>query len=207
MFLVEYAGPLFMTLILLCCQDLIYDQEFELKFNQKLGALMMVLHYAKREYETIFIHRFSNDTMPFFNIFKNSTHYWFLCGFMNMYFFLHPQYTEPAWGSDNVYIALFCLFCFFEFMNLMCHITLKNLRPPGTRVRNIPHGWGFGYVSCANYFWESCAWFTFAILSQVFGAYLFWLVSTLQMVQWAFKKHKAYRKDFKNYPRRKAMFP
>ena len=51
---------------------------------------MVLGHYLKREFETIFIHRFSNATMPFLNVFKNSTHYWILLGFGSMYFFLHP---------------------------------------------------------------------------------------------------------------------
>jgi len=34
-------------------------------------------------------------------------------------------------------------FALFEFMNLMCHIVLKNLRKPGTTDRGIPRGFGF----------------------------------------------------------------
>lgn len=170
---------------------------------------MVLGHYAKRELETLFVHRFSNDTMPFFNVFKNSAHYWVLLGFGSMYFFLHPEYTPPAWASDTTHLALLGFFCFVEFMNLMCHITLRNLRAPGSSARGIPKGWGFDTVSCANYFWESLAWLTFSISSQCFGSYLFWLVSTVQMLDWAIKKHKRYKKDFGDeYPKnRKAMFP
>ena len=124
---------------------------------------MVILHYVKRELETIFVHRFSNDTMPFTNIFKNSIHYWGFFGLFNMYFFLHPDYTKPSWASNQFYIASTVFFCFFEFMNLMCHLELKNLRKPGTTERGIPKGYGFGYVSCANYFWEALAWLTFAV--------------------------------------------
>jgi len=105
---------------------------------------MVIGHYMKREFETLFVHRFSNDTMPFFNVFKNSTHYWILMGFGAMYFFLHPDYTPPAWSNDNLNILMTVAFFCFEFMNFMCHMTLRNLRKPGSTERGIPCGWGFG---------------------------------------------------------------
>ena len=101
------------------------------------------------------------------------------------------------------------MFCIFEFFNLQCHLVLKNLRKPGTTERGIPRGWGFEYVSCANYFWEALAWLTFAVQSQVLGAYFFLAVSFFQMLQWALQKHNRYKKDFgAKYPKgRKAMVP
>ena len=99
---------------------------------------MVLLHYVKREFETVLVHRFSNDTMPFMNIFKNSTHYWVFFGLFNMYFFLHPDYKAPEWASDTIFIGCTVLFCIFEFFNLQCHIVLKNLRKPGTTERGIP---------------------------------------------------------------------
>ena len=208
-FLIEYFGPILITCFLIAFQKQIYGSTKEYTFNQKIGLIMVIGHYIKRELETLFVHRFSNDTMPFFNVFKNSAHYWLLLGVGSMYFFLHPQYTPPSWASDEIHIGLLVFFCFVEFMNLMCHITLRNLRKPGSSERGIPQGWGFGLVSCANYFWESLAWLTYSISSQCIGSYVFWAVSTFQMLDWAIKKHKRYRKDFGDrYPRsRKAMFP
>jgi very-long-chain enoyl-CoA reductase len=170
---------------------------------------MCIGHYVKRELETLFVHRFSNDTMPFFNVFKNSAHYWFLMGFCSNYYLLHPDYTPPSWLGEFEMLSLTVMFCIFEFFNLMCHITLRNLRGEGSSDRGIPHGWGFQLVSCANYFWESASWFCFAVITQVWGAYLFWIVSSVQMMDWAIKKHQRYKKDFgEGYPKgRKAMFP
>lgn len=138
---------------------------------------MVLGHYIKRELETLFVHRFSNDTMPFFNVFKNSLHYWIIMGFGAVYFLLHPKYKPPAWANKSTQIVFFIAFIFFEFMNFMCHMTLRNLRKPNTSRRGIPKGWGFGQVSCANYFWESLCWLTFSVSTQLLGAYLFMIVS------------------------------
>ncbi len=99
-------------------------------------------HYLKREFETLCVHRFSNETMPFFNLFKNCGHYWIIFGLVNMYFVLHTKYTEPVWDRNvvNMFISAFVL---FESLNFLTHLTLRALRKPGTTERNIPHGWGF----------------------------------------------------------------
>jgi very-long-chain enoyl-CoA reductase len=137
---------------------------------------MVIGHYVKRELETLFVHRFSNDTMPFSNLFKNCAHYWFIFGFINMYFFLHPDYTPPAWANEGIFLAIGAAFALFEFLNLMTHIVLKNLRREGSTERGIPKGWGFGLVSCANYLWESLAWLMFAIQAQSVGGINFCLI-------------------------------
>ncbi len=99
-------------------------------------------------------------------------------------------------------------FCGFEFMNFMCHFTLRNLRKPGSKERGIPKGWGFDFVACANYFQEALCWTSFATMSNTLFGWVFLVVSAGQMTVWALKKHQRYRKDFKDYPRgRKAMFP
>ena len=100
---------------------------------------MVLGHYIKREFETVFVHRFSNETMPLINIFKNSAHYWILFGVCNMYFFLKPSQDVSA-GKNVVLAALFTI---FELLNLKTHLILKSLRKEGTNERGIPKGFGF----------------------------------------------------------------
>jgi very-long-chain enoyl-CoA reductase len=174
-------------------------------------ALYCVLfHYAKRELETLFVHRFSNATMPWFNIIKNSTHYWFLSGIMIAYFLYHPLYTAPAWlvaQPPIVLRGLVALFVFAELNNFWCHMILRNLRPANSKARGIPKGNLFSLVSCANYTWEVLAWVVFSVFTQTATSYFFALVSFGQILVWAIKKHKAYRVEFPDYPRRKALIP
>jgi very-long-chain enoyl-CoA reductase len=63
-----------------------------------------------------------------------------------------------------------------------------------SKKRGIPFGWGFGLVSCANYFWEALGWITFSILTRTWTAYFFTALSIYQMTEWALKKHSGYKK-------------
>jgi very-long-chain enoyl-CoA reductase len=54
---------------------------------------------------------------------------------------------------------------FAEFSNLLTHLNLSSLRPAGTTVRQIPKGYGFNLVSCANYWFETVAWAAFTGLT------------------------------------------
>ena len=71
-----------------------------------------------------------------------------------------------------------------------------------------PSRYGFSLVSCANYMFEVLAWISFSMIAGNWLSWLFTLVSGVQMALWAMKKHKAYLKEFPDYPKgRKAMIP
>ncbi|CAI2376697.1 unnamed protein product [Moneuplotes crassus] len=210
-FLVEYFGPIGIFLIFYYFRNLIYGQgsaNVPLSFTQKAGFFMVLGHYIKRELETLFIHRFSSSTMPFKNLFINCTHYWFTFALLVGYFLFHPKYTEPTYIPMNLKYILIGLFAFFQLMNFLCHNELKNLRKPGTTERGIPKGFGFGLVSCANYFWETLVWLSYSVLTGTATSYLFLVFSFYQMSEWALKKHRRYKKEFKDYPKeRTAILP
>lgn len=92
--------------------------------------------------------------------------------------------------------------------NLQAHYTLRNLRKPGTRERNIPRGGLFELVSCANYTFEIFAWIGWSTMAMSLAAYFFTVQGAVQMYFWAVAKHRRYRKEFPNYPKgRKALVP
>eukprot|EP00163_Fabomonas_tropica_P006207 TRINITY_DN157_c0_g1_i16.p1 TRINITY_DN157_c0_g1~~TRINITY_DN157_c0_g1_i16.p1 ORF type:complete len:196 (-),score=23.83 TRINITY_DN157_c0_g1_i16:323-910(-) len=161
-------------------------------------------HYLKRILETIFVHRFSHNTMPVFNLFKNCGYYWGFA-FLVAYFVNHPQYQAVAPVYANLGLLLFLL---SELCNFIVHVQLRNLRPPGSRHRAIPYGVLFNWVSCPNYTAEICAWIGFGILTGSWAVYLFMLAGAGQMIIWAQGKHANYRRQFEDYPRnRTAIIP
>lgn len=214
-FLTEYAGPFFLYPVFYLRPSFIYGVGASSKPMSPyvhIACACYVFHYAKRLLETQFIHRFSHGTMPIKNIFKNSSYYWlFTCAIA--YFVNHPLYTPASFGDLQVYVSL-AAFIFCQLGNYSIHVAFRNMRPEGTKERKIPQPtsnpftWLFKLVSCPNYTYEVGSWFWFTILTQSFSAGLFTLAGAVQMALWAIKKHKNYRKEFKDYPRgRKAIFP
>jgi len=207
-FHVEYFGPILFHLLNFYIPQLFYPG-YDIKpycYIQKVAFWCVMIHFLKREFETAFIHRFSNATMPLLNIFKNSTHYWILSGVFLSYFLYHPLFLPTK--SDTVVFLFFLAFLVAELLNFVSHYQLRCLRSEGGRERGNPRGQLFELVACANYTYESAAWLIFAIFTQTFTAYVFFLVSFGQMAIWALKKQKQLRKEFPTELRnRKAIIP
>lgn len=166
---------------------------------------MNIAHYIKREFETVFVHRFSKATMPIRNLPKNCAHYWILGGVM----LAVPLYWPSA--NPNQELATWQWSClgawiWAQLSNFKTHITLRNLRRPGTRERNIPFGYGFKRVTCPNYTFEIISWVVMACMTQNIFVVIFALVGARQMYAWALKKHKQYITEFGDkYPRSRRL--
>ncbi|KAI8820961.1 3-oxo-5-alpha-steroid 4-dehydrogenase-domain-containing protein, partial [Fimicolochytrium jonesii] len=213
-FLIEYFGPIFIHPLFYFFPSVFYPHTPAAPHTriQTITLILCVLHFLKREYETLFVHRFSNDTMPIRNLPKNSFHYWVLGGLALAYPIYRPGYEGGylfGVNSDWAVAAVVGIWVWAEVSNYITHVTLRNLRPPGSKIRQIPFGYGFTQVSCPNYFFEVAGWTAIAVLTGAVSAYFFAIIGAAQMYQWAVKKHIRYRKDFgPSYPKgRKAMFP
>ncbi|CAK9822512.1 Very-long-chain enoyl-CoA reductase [Anthophora retusa] len=211
-FLVEYAGPLFLYLWIYQRPWIFYGDAGTSKIHNVVhtAAICWTVHYAKRLLETLFVHRFSHATMPLRNLFKNCSYYWLFAMYV-AYHVNHPLYTSP---SQCQYLLGLGIFALCELGNLSIHLALRNLRPPGSTVRKIPVPTSnpltllFNLVSCPNYTYEIGSWIGFTIMTSCLPAGIFMLAGAYQMTVWALGKHKAYKKEFPQYPKcRKAIIP
>ena len=213
-FVCEYAGPLLVYLWITTRPWLFYgdipEAQSAVKPVVKIAALCWSGHYLKRILETLFVHRFSNATMPILNLFKNCAYYWGFAAYVS-YHVNHPLFTSPS--NTQVYLGL-AGFLLCELGNFSVHWALRCLRPAGSKVRRIPFPTGnpftqlFSVVSCPNYTYEISAWICFSVMTQCIPAGLFTLAGAYQMTIWALGKHRNYRKEFEKYPRsRRAIFP
>ncbi|CAH2254894.1 very-long-chain enoyl-CoA reductase [Pararge aegeria] len=210
-FLTEYAGPIFVYLWVYRRPWILYgDVSSPPGLIASIAAVCWSFHYGKRLLETLFIHRFSHGTMPLRNLFKNCAYYWLFTLYI-AYHINHPLYTPP---NHSYVIGGIGGFMICEFGNYSVHLLLRNLRPPGTKVRSIPMPDFnplcklFNYVSCPNYTYEFGSWLFFAIMTKCAPAGIFAFVGLYQMSVWALGKHRNYKKEFPNYPKgRTAILP
>lgn len=209
-FLLEYLGPMVFVLLYALRPAFVYGTEaaaLEVNWVARLGVICWTLHFLKREYETVFIHKFSRATMPLSNLFKNCVYYWSF-GAVIGYPLSSPEFLPPV--ETQVYIG-FGVWILSELGNLICHLMLSGMREvEGSQKRTIPSGFLFNFVACPNYTFEALSWVGFSIMTNLPTAFIFTLVGFVQMADWAMKKHKAYKKTYdKEYIKlnRKAIIP
>lgn len=164
--------------------------------TQWLTFALIVLHFVKREIETLFVHKFSANTMPLRNVFKNSFFYWAVSGLMCAYFIYSP--TSLAAKADQPLIDAtgVALYLFGEAGNALVHLYLSSLRTVGGTERKIPVGYGFGLVTSPNYMYEILSWVAIIIVSRNWAVAFFIAIGGAQMYTWAKGKESAYRKEF-----------
>ncbi|KAI4273576.1 MAG: hypothetical protein L6R38_006305 [Xanthoria sp. 2 TBL-2021] len=205
-YILEYLGPLLIHPVL---YFILPSSSSSPSFLQTLSCTLITLHFLKRELETLFLHRFSSATMPLFNLFKNSAHYWLLAG-LNIAFWTYRS-SSPAAGDSNSLITWpsVALYVIGELGNLNAHFVLRSLRSSRGNERGIPHGLGFGLVTCPNYMFETLAWIGICGVTWSLASVLFAVVAVGQMGLWAQKREMRYRREFggKYQKKRSVMLP
>lgn len=157
---------------------------------------MFFSHFVKRELETAFLHRFSANTMPAFNIVKNSAYYWITAGLLAAFFIYSPRSlaNRPELGLlDYVGIALFAG---GEVANFVVHKHLAGLRRPGSTEKGIPSCIGSSLVTCPNYMFEIIAWIGMILVSREWSVVLSICIGIMYMSSWSRDKEKALRETF-----------
>lgn len=127
----------------------------------------LVVHFAKRVFETLFIHRYSGNTdAP-------------VASFIGLYYVftswitLHFQHLVAPSSFSGLFIKIgLVLFSTGELGNLYHHVLLANLRKNGSTDYKIPTGGLFSFVATPHYFFELIAWLGIALVAQQGNALL-----------------------------------
>lgn len=212
-FVIEYFGPLLVHALV---YYLSLDPEFVSRYGSSSASsldpqlkrtvfFMVMGHYLKREFETLFVHKFTLATMPLFNVFKNSFHYWVLngaiaLGYLGYGFVLKDCCYRKVLRFlhlDNLQ-TLVALFILSETWNGYIHLRLRlfgdEQRKLGNNTKRVPISTGvFKLFVAPNYTFEVWSWIWFALVFKLNAfAVLFVTVSATQMYLWAMKKNRRY---------------
>ncbi|KAF9676821.1 hypothetical protein SADUNF_Sadunf08G0043000 [Salix dunnii] len=195
LFFFEYLGPLVLYPLFYyfpVYQFLGYEGEHIMHPVQTYALYYWCFHYFKRIMETFFVHRFSHATSPLSNVFRNCAYYWTFGSYI-AYYVNHPLYTPVSDLQMKIGFG-FGLVC--QLANFYCHILLRSLRrPDGNGGYQIPSGFLFNIVTCANYTTEIYQWLGFNIATQTVAGYIFLVVATSIMTNWALAKHRRLKKE------------
>jgi very-long-chain enoyl-CoA reductase len=210
-FVLEYIGPILIHPLFLLLRPYIYSSNPPLSSSQILSFILIVLHFAKREYETLFVHKFSLSTMPWGNIWWNCGWYWLGAG-LNIAPWIYAPFSYTALSSpliDKINLVGVALYTFGQVSNFIVHLNLASLRSTGGTERKVPTGYGFNLVTCPNYMFELISWTGILLVSKSAGTALMLGLAAWKMNQWGKKKEKAYRAEFpETYKKKKyAVIP
>ncbi|CAL9728791.1 very-long-chain enoyl-CoA reductase [Monosporozyma unispora] len=211
-FFVEYLGPILVHSLLYYLSTIESVRE-AVHYNKpnydpslnKIAFILVVAHYVKRELETIFLHTFTLATMPLFNIFKNSFHYWILNGAIALgyfgfgFIFSTDQLSWVYRALHQVKLStLISLFILSETWNFYIHLKLRvygdQQKLKGNTTKRVAINEGiFKILVAPNYTFEVWSWVWFTVIFKFnFFALVFLTVSATQMYFWAMKKNKKY---------------
>lgn len=86
-----YSGPVFIHILFYYCQSWIYGSNFQHTASQIVAFTLINLHFAKRMFETMFVHVFFRITVSFYSVYFYILHYWILSGFFMAYYIYYPS--------------------------------------------------------------------------------------------------------------------
>ncbi|HSC87339.1 MAG TPA: hypothetical protein VLC09_08725 [Polyangiaceae bacterium] len=167
-------------------------------------------HFARRTYESLFVHRYGGRPVPPADYLIEYVYYWGAAIWIARS--LGSGWQPPSGLQAALGLAVFAI---GEAGNTWAHRRLRNLRSAaGSTERPIPRGGAFEWVSCPHYACEVLSWLGFALLVRVTGAWVFLVAGAGIVSSYALARHRAYRERFDGRegrelypPGRRAIFP
>jgi len=214
-FIIEYLGPILLHALwyhnrpAFSISALFYQADSAPPTPvQTLLYLCFQAHFIKRILETVFLHKFSANSMPLYMIFRNSALYWVgfgICSAASIYATLSPVRYPLQARSELSFVdyAAFALFLTGESCNFIVHKHLASLRPRGGTGKGIPNCIGSGLVTCPNYMFEVLAWVGVILICRDLVVVVSLLAGSFYMAAWSRGKEKNLRQTFPDQYKKK----
>lgn len=182
--------------------SLAFMQDEGLRFT--LVASALAVHYFKRLFETLFIHKYSGS-MPMDSAIVISTSY-FLSSVSTIYSqHLCGEFAEPIIDLKYAGVAIFLVGIVGNFYH---HYILSKLRKEGEKEYKIPQGGLFNLVICPHYLFEILGFIGISCISQTVYALSFTVGTIGYLTGRSYATRKWYLSKFEDFPKDvKALVP
>jgi very-long-chain enoyl-CoA reductase len=174
-------------------------------FRFLLVKAALTLHFLKRDFDVLFIHKYSGG-MILDSVLLITSSYTMATITMLYAQNLTQGISNPS--IDLVYPGIL-LFLVGIIGNFFHHISLSKLRENGDRVQyKIPRGGMFDFVICPHYLFEILIFVGIAFISQTLYAFCFVIGTTIYLIGRSYATRRWYLSKFDDFPKNvKALIP
>ncbi|XP_062091673.1 uncharacterized protein LOC133797695 [Humulus lupulus] len=185
-----------------------------------LLTLALTIHFFKRVFEVLFIHKYSGAMVIDSAILISFSYFFSTANMIYCHYKLYPTLQDTAGNDgeqssttfiDMKYIGV-VLFLIGIAGNLYHHCLLSQLRKKGDKESSstykIPKGGLFGLVICPHYLFEILAFVGISFISQTLYAYCFTLATIFYLMGRSCATRRWYLSKFEDFPKHvKALLP
>ncbi|KAK7380500.1 hypothetical protein VNO78_33013 [Psophocarpus tetragonolobus] len=164
----------------------------------------VILHYFKRDFEVLFIHKYSGG------ITLESAIPITLSYFLSATTMVYSQHLTNGVPEPpiNLFYPGIVLFVVGIIGNFYHHYILSKLRGKDEKEYKIPKGGLFGLVICPHYLFEIIMFYGIAFISQTLYAFSFAIGTTFYLLGRSYSTRKWYLSKFEDFPKNvKAVIP
>ncbi|KAL1828096.1 hypothetical protein DCAR_0207298 [Daucus carota subsp. sativus] len=173
-----------------------------LRFTLLTSAV--ALHFFKRVFEVLCIHKFSGS-MPIDTVIIISSSYFLFAVSVIYSQHLAEEFKEPIIDLKYAGTATFLVGITGNFYH---HYLLSKLRKEGEKQYKIPHGGLFDLVICPHYLFEIIGFIGISCISQTVYALSFTFGSSAYLTGRSYATRKWYLSKFEDFPKDiKALIP
>jgi hypothetical protein len=178
----------------------IYFSKEPFVLPQILFSTAILIHFAKRSYESLFVHKYSGPI-------DASTVFQITAGYSAVSIYAAYLLPNSLKNIDALAYIGVLLFLVGQFFNFYHHKLLADLRESQTGYF-IPKGALFEQVTCPHYFFEVLSWIGIALMSRQIEMFLLAVMMGSYLSGRSAKARAWYLEKFPDYPKnRKNIIP
>ncbi|KAK2634510.1 hypothetical protein Ddye_029302 [Dipteronia dyeriana] len=173
-------------------------------FRFLLLVSALTIHFFKRIFEVIFIHKYSGSVMVDSGVVISLSY------LISTSIMIYSQYLSQELGEPSIDLKFLGIFLFLVGIsgNFYHHYLLSKMRKDGEKEYKIPKGGLFDFVVCPHYLFEILGFVGVSFISQNLYALSYAIGVILYLTGRSYATRKWYLSKFEDFPQHvKAIYP